>query len=359
MKKIIVSVTNDLVTDQRVDKTCEVLTQTGFDVLLVGRKLKKSLPIQRNYGVRRFQLFFNKGILFYAEFTIRLFFFLLFSKKDVLFSNDLDSLLPNYWVGKIQQKKIIFDSHELFSEIPELIHKKRVKNVWLTLERTYLPKLKNIITVSDAIKNHYHALYGVKATVIRNVPKIHTIRKVRLEDTFADKKIILYQGSVNIGRGIELMIDTITLLEDCIFVVIGEGDILDQLKKKVRDLGLESSVLFLGKKTPEELKALTPNAAAGISLEEDLGLNYRYALPNKIFDYIHGNVPVVVSDLPEMRLIIEKYAVGEVLKERSPEILAETLLRIRTKDYKHNLINAAKELNWSKEKEKLKNLITS
>jgi len=133
LKRILISVTNDLTTDQRVEKTCEALSEIGYDVLLVGRKLKKSLPIQRNYMTIRFRLLFNVGFLFYAEFNIRLFIFLLFTKKDLLFSNDVDTLLPNYIISKLQNKKLVFDSHELFSEIPELVHKKRVKNVWLFL----------------------------------------------------------------------------------------------------------------------------------------------------------------------------------------------------------------------------------
>ena len=135
MKRILISVTNDLTTDQRVEKTCEVLSEIGYDVLLVGRKLKKSLPIQRNYKIIRFRLLFNVGFLFYAEFNIRLFIFLLFTKKDLLFSNDVDTLLPHYIISKLQNKKLVFDSHELFSEIPELVHKKRIKNVWFFLEK--------------------------------------------------------------------------------------------------------------------------------------------------------------------------------------------------------------------------------
>tara|TARA_B110000003_G_scaffold200168_2_gene198769 strand:+ start:7919 stop:8998 length:1080 start_codon:yes stop_codon:yes gene_type:complete len=353
LKRIIVSVTNDLVTDQRVDKTCEVLSEIGFQVILVGRKLNKSLPIHRNYKIKRFRLFFNNGVLFYAEYNIRLFLFLLFSKKEILFSNDLDTLLPNYLIGKLQRKKIIFDSHELFSEIPELVHKKIVKKIWLYIERRIIPKLQNIITVSESIKNHYYNLYGVSATVIRNVPKTNEINRINLEEVTKGKKIILYQGSVNIGRGIELMIETMPLLKDYLFIVVGDGDILDNLKKKVNTLSLQRKVIFIGKKTPEELKKITPNASIGMSLEEDIGLNYRYALPNKIFDYIHGNVPIVASNLPEMKFIIEKYAIGELLKERTSKVLANIILKMTEKDYNNNLKDAVKELNWEKEKDKL------
>ena len=353
MKRILISVTNDLTTDQRVEKTCEVLSEIGYDVLLVGRKLKKSLPIQRNYKTIRFRLLFNKGFLFYAEFNIRLFIFLLFTKKDLLFSNDLDTLLPNYIIGKLQNKKLVFDSHELFSEIPELVNKQRVKKVWLFLEKTIIPKLQNVITVSDSIKNHYHNLYGISAIVIRNIPKIEHINQKNFEIDAEEKKVILYQGSVNIGRGIELMIDTMALLDEYLFIVIGDGDILEQLKEKVSNLSLHNKVNFLGKKTPNELKKLTPNATIGMSLEEDLGLNYRYALPNKIFDYLHANVPVIVADLPEMRSLIKKHPIGEILIERTPKTLAKTIINMTNISYEKELKTAKKELNWSKEKEKL------
>jgi glycosyltransferase involved in cell wall biosynthesis len=353
LKRILISVTNDLTTDQRVEKTCEVLSEIGYDVLLVGRKLKKSLPIQRNYKTIRFRLLFNKGFLFYAEFNIRLFIFLLFTKKDLLFSNDLDTLLPNYIIGKLQNKKLVFDSHELFSEIPELVNKQQVKNVWVYLEKTIIPKLQNVITVSDSIKNHYHNLYGISAIVIRNIPKIKKISQKNFEIDAKGKKVILYQGSVNIGRGIELMIDTMALLDEYLFIVIGDGDILEQLNEKVSNLSLHNKVKFLGKKTPEELKELTPNATIGMSLEEDLGLNYRYALPNKIFDYLHANVPVIVADLPEMRSLIKKHPIGEILIERTPKTLAKTIISMTNNSYEKELKTAKKELNWSKEKEKL------
>jgi len=358
LKKIIVSVTNDLVTDQRVDKTCEVLLDMDFDVLLVGRKLKKSPPIVRNYSTKRFRLLFNKGILFYAEFNIRLFLFLLFTKKYMLISNDLDTLLPNYLIGILQRKKLIFDSHELFSEIPELVTKPRVKKVWLYLEKTIIPRLQNIITVSDSIKNHYHYLYGISATVVRNIPKREEINQKKIKLNTEGKKVILYQGSVNIGRGLELMIDTMPLLDEYLFLVIGDGDILKQLEKKVTNLSLESKVKFLGKKTPKQLKNLTPNATIGMSLEEDLGLNYRYSLPNKIFDYIHGNVPVIVADLPEMRAIIERHPVGKILSERTPKSLAKSIISMTNNNYKKELKAAKEDLNWSKEKEKLTSIFS-
>ena len=353
MKRIVISVTNDLTTDQRVAKTCEVLLEIGYDVLLVGRRLKKSLPIERDYRTVRFRLLFNKGLLFYAEFNIRLFIFLLFTKKNLLYSNDLDTLLPNYLIGRIQQKTLVFDSHELFSEIPELVTKPRVKNFWLYLEKTIIPTLKNVITVSGSIKKHYLNLYGVSATVVRNIPKLEKINPQKFEINTEGKNVIIYQGAVNIGRGIELMIEAMPLLDEYLFIVIGDGDILKELIEKVMRLNLNNKVKFLGKITPDKLKKLTLNGTIGISLEEDLGLNYRFALPNKIFDYLHANIPILTADLPEMRALIEKYSVGEILHERTPEVLAKTIMSMTKKSYTKELTLAKEKLNWTKEKKKL------
>ncbi len=140
MKRIIVSVTNDLTTDQRVAKVCDTLTKMGFSVLLIGRKLKNSENINRNYKIVRFRLLFNKGFLFYAEYNLRLFFKLLFLKKDVLLSNDLDTLLPNYLIHKIFKTKLVYDSHELFTEVPELTNRPFVQKFWLTIEKNIFTK---------------------------------------------------------------------------------------------------------------------------------------------------------------------------------------------------------------------------
>src|SRR6478735_10941986 len=118
-KKIIVSVSNDLSTDQRVKKVCAYLHANGFEVVLLGRKLKNSLEItDRPYKTKRFNLWFNKGALFYANLNIRLFFYLLFHKSDWLLANDLDTLPANYYArGK---RVLVYDTHEIFCEVPEL-----------------------------------------------------------------------------------------------------------------------------------------------------------------------------------------------------------------------------------------------
>ena len=359
MKRIIVTVSNDLVTDQRVHKMCCTLIEMGYDLLLIGRKHGSQETLYRDYATKRISMLFHRGFLFYAELNLRLFFLLFFTKKEMLFSNDLDTLIPNYFVAKLQRKELIFDSHELFSEIPELKHRKLIKQFWLTIERWILPRLTKVITVSDAIKKHYKNLYGIEAVVIRNLPLEKSVHQQSFPFPTENKNIILYQGAVNIGRGIELMLETIKLLDNCVLVIIGTGDIIEVLKQKVSSQTLENKVRFMGKVLPKDLKQFTPNATIGLSLEEDIGLNYRYALPNKLFDYIQAEVPVIVADLPEMKKLVETYQVGEILWERSPKSLAKLILKVISNNYTIALQKAKRELTWIKEKDKLIRLLNS
>lgn len=360
MQRVIVSVTNDLVYDQRVHRVCTSLIEMGYEVLLIGRMLPGSIPLERKYSIKRMRLFFNKGFLFYAEYNIRLFFKLLFTKKDILLANDLDTLLPNFFVSRMLNKKLVFDSHELFSEIPELNNRPKVKWLWRSLEKIIIPKLNNCYTVSESIAHHYKTNYKTDFIVIRNLPekgkrKIENVDLPKIDN----KKIILYQGAVNIGRGLELMIEAIPLLNNTIFLIVGDGDIKEQLVSKVAQADLGEKVQFLGKVLPEELQSITSQASLGISLEEDLGLNYRYALPNKLFDYILAKVPVLVSDLPEMKQLVKNYDVGVVLKRRTPENLANIIIEMLEKDkssWDTQLRKAADEFIWEKESKKLNKL---
>ncbi|MCI2229853.1 glycosyltransferase [Polaribacter sp. MSW13] len=361
MKRVIVSVTTDLSTDQRVAKVCTTLHTAGYNILLVGRKQKNSLKIERNYKTKRIKLLFNKGFLFYAEYNFRLFFLLLFSKKDILLSNDLDTLLANFLVSKIQQKPIVFDSHELFSETPELVNKPSIKQFWLSLERLMIPKLKNNYTVCKSIADFYSEKYNSEFKIIKNLPLQKELKPSHFPFQVNDKKVILYQGSVNIGRGLELMIEAVQHLPNCIFVIAGSGDILDRLQKETIAKKIEDKVKFLGKIDPKKLHNITPLAAIGISLEEDLGLNYRFALPNKIFDYIQAQVPVLVSNLPEMKQVILNYNVGEIALNRNPKIIADQIKKMLKKDFSKALQKAKNDLIWENQEEELigifKNLV--
>ena len=353
LKKIIVSITNDISTDQRVEKVCNTLLNAGYEILLIGKQNENSKPLERNYSTKRISVFFKKGILFYVEFNLKLFFILLFTKKNMLLANDLDTLLPNYLVSLLQRKKIVYDSHELFPEIPELVNRPFAKKIWTVLEKTILPKLKNTYTVCNSIAAFYNDKYATDFKTIINLPTKKEIVKTTFPFNYTDEKIILYQGAINVGRGLELMIETMSFLENCIFVIIGDGDIFESLKEKAITKNLTHKVYFLGRKNPKELHKITPLANLGISIEEDLGLNYRFALPNKIFDYIQANVPILVSDLPEMKSVVLNYKVGEIVTNRDPKKLAHQIENLLKKDFTITLEKAKKSLIWEHQEELL------
>ena len=368
-KKIIVSVTTDLYSDQRVHKTCLSLSRFGYDVLVVGRYLGKNIlskqneQKQRPYDVKRFHLFFNKGFLFYMTYNIRLFFFLFFNKFDILLSNDLDTLLPNYIISKIKRKSLVYDSHELFTEVPELKNRNFIKSFWLFIEGIVFPKLNHIITVSNSISDYYNKKYKKKLIVIRNVPNIKSDYK-SLNKNYLDnimQKIncvngykIIYQGSLNKDRGIELMIDCMSYVEATLFIV-GDGDVKKDLEKMVILKKMTQNVIFLGRVPFFYLNKITSKMDLGLSFEEDACLAYKFALPNKIFDYIHAKIPVLVSDLPEMKALVNKYNVGQVLKSRAPKLASQQIINIleNKSNYIDSVVKAKTKLCWENEEKKL------
>jgi len=357
-KKIIVSVTNDLVADNRVHKVCTSLEKMGFSVLLIGRLLPNSLEVSRSYATKRMRLFFKKGACFYAEFNLRLFLFLLFKKADILLANDLDTLTANYLVSKLKGITLVYDSHEYFTEVPELIQRPRVKRIWEGLERKMLPNIHYCYTVCNSIANIYNQKYQTSFKVVRNIP----LQKNRTQAISVDseEKTILYQGALNIGRGLEQAIQAMHFIEAKL-IIAGDGDIKQQLENLVKKEALEAKVQFTGRLPIDELAKLTPMANLGLSIEEDLGLNYRFALPNKLFDYIHAGVPVVVSNLPEMKAIVEAYAIGAIALSHQPKELAKTINEAllnpsKRKIWKENLQTAAEELRWENEEKVLQHL---
>ena len=322
LKKAIVCVTNDLTTDQRVRKTCMALMKCGYDVIETGRLLPDSMEFNPPYTIRRTKLGFNSGALFYAEYNIRLFFYLLFAKVDLIFSNDLDTLPAAFLASRIKRKKLIYDTHEYFTEMPELVGRKRVQAIWKAFERTIFPKLNNIITVNDSIARLYAGEYHKEIHVVRNIPPAFHPEKIKSRTELGlpeDNMILILQGTgINIDRGAEEIVLAMKYMENIMLLIVGSGDVLTKLKDMVRSEKLEEKVMFRPKMPFEELRQYTMNANLGLALDKDTNLNYRFSLPNKLFDYIHSRIPVLASDLPEIKEIIEKYDIGFFIPNHTP-----------------------------------------
>jgi len=353
--KITVSVTNDLVTDQRVHKVCTTLMQNGYEVKLIGRRLHKSKPIIRLYQTKRMKLLFNHTMFFYAEFNIRLFLYLLLAKTDIYLSNDTDTLLANYFASVIRRKPLVFDAHEIFPEAPEVTDRKWVKKVWTAIEDHLFPHLKSAYTVCGSIAAYYKKRYKINMQVVRNIPpkKVKSLPLMRFIDSPINergKRIIIYQGAVNRGRGIEWMINAMPFLDNFIFYIVGDGDKLEELKEKVREMQLTDKIIFTGQIPFENLPAYTVRADVGINLLENWGLSYYYSLPNRIFDYIREEVPVLSCDFPEIHNIITKYNIGILINNFDPQYIASIVKQMALKGKDRSAFALAnEELCWENE----------
>jgi len=367
MKRVIVSVTTDLIIDQRVHKVCLFLKKQGLDVMLVGRKRRNSLPLgERSYKTKRMFLLFDRGPLFYAEYNIRLFFFLLFKRVDILVSNDLDTLLANYLISKMKGAKLVYDSHEYYTELPELQERKFVRSIWKCIEARILPKITHCYTVSESVAEAYHKEYGIRMGVVRNVPMANMKSmalgaRIQNPPLAENLKLIMYQGTLNTGRGIYQVLDAMVLLDGVLFVIVGDGYDLENIKKRTAELKITDKVKFTGQVPLEQLPAYTSQADLGLVLEENVGLSYLYSLPNKLFDFIHAGVPVLASSLVEIKRIYEKYEIGEMIENYDPKHIAGKInFMLSNNDkralWKENLKKAAEEYCWENEEKELKKI---
>ncbi|OYT12330.1 MAG: hypothetical protein B6I18_01065 [Bacteroidetes bacterium 4572_112] len=310
---------------------CDSIQSMGFSIVLLGRKLPDSNDIiDRNYKIRRFKLPFTKGAFFYASLNIRFFFYLLFHKADVLVANDLDTLLQ----------------------------------VWLKIEKWIFPKLKYVITVNKSIADIYSAKYGNSISIVRNLPnklnKFEAITKKELQIEHIDKYIIMQGAGINMDRGAEELVEAMLYVNNTKLLIVGNGDIIPKLKVEVNSSNLKDKVIFIEKQNHKRLMSYTYHAELGLSLDKDSNMNYRFSLPNKIFDYINMGIPILVSDLVELRNIVNNYNVGRVLKQHSPKEIAKQINEMIEQDcktmLKANLDKASNELNWETQEAVIKDI---
>ena len=353
VKKLVFTVTNDLSYDQRMQRICSTLAEAGYDVLLVGRKLKTSLPLSKtNYRQQRLKCWFSKGKLFYSEFNIRLFFFLLFKKMDCICAIDLDTILPCYYISKLNGVNRVYDAHEYFSQLDEVISRPKIYRFWKKIEKRMIPKFKNGYTVCDSLAEEFKKNYNANYKVVRNVPLlIESNEQARSED------IILYQGAVNKGRGLEKLALSMKNVNAKLWIC-GNGNFMDEMRSVVQANELSGKVIFFGMLLPEELKKRTAQAYIAVNPFEGKGLNQYLSLSNKFFDYIHAGIPQVTMNYPEYKKINNQFKIAELIDDLDPETIAKAINKLVTNKelyllLKQNCLAAKQELNWQKEKDKL------
>jgi glycosyltransferase involved in cell wall biosynthesis len=357
-KRIICTVTNDLTYDRRMDRICNALADAGYDVVLVGRKLKDSLPLREGkYKGVRLRCFFNTGFLFYKEFNLRLFFYLLFTRFDIACACDLDTALPVLSAAKLKGKKSVYDAHEFYTESPELVGRPGVKNVWEWIGRLTVPHFDAHYTVGERIATLLREKYDVNFNIIRNIAPASSAPE-QIKPIIERDDILLYQGAINIGRGLETLIEAMVELPGWQLWLAGEGDITAKLKSKAELLNVTDRVSFLGWVKPINLPMLMQQAKISVNLRDKASMNDYLSLPNKFFDAIHAGLPSINMDFPEYRAICDKYPVSFLIGTLSVDAICNVIRLVEIDPMllikmSEACIDAAREYTWANEGKRL------
>lgn len=352
-KNIVFAVINELNSDQRMQRTCNSLLNNGFHVTLIGKYHADSAPlINKPFKQIRLFLFFTRGKLYYLEYNIKLFIKLLFIKCDIIGAIDLDGMLASYLAAKIRGKILTYDAHEYFTELPEIVERPITKKMWQWIEKKCLPSAKIAYTINDCYAKLYEKNYLQKFEIIRNA----TVLEDKIFPTTTGN-YILYQGAVNVGRGVEEMILAMNELHYKL-IICGKGDQLEYCKELVRTNKLESKVEFKGFVEPNELKKITIEAKIGFTLFSNKGFSYYYSLANRFFDYMHNAVPQIAVDFPEYRAINERFEIAILVSDIEVTTLINAVNRLLYEPglydrLRSNCMNARLHYNWQNEEIKL------
>lgn len=352
-KRIVCTVTNDLNFDQRMIRICTSLAHAGYDVTIIGFKRKNSPPVvSRPYKQIRLPIIAEKGKLLYIDFWIKLFFKLLFIKADIFCAIDLDTIMPVYYASKLRRKKRVYDAHELFTELQEVVTRPTMYKIWKWIEQHTVPEFPVGYTVGAFIAEEFKRRYDVHYQLVRNMTLLKPIMPVEKQEKF-----ILYQGAVNIGRCFEYLIPAMKNI-NARLIVCGAGNFYKEAIALTKKNKLEDKIIFKGYVPPEELKKYTSEAYIGITLFEAIGPSNKWSLANRFFDYMHHAVPQLCMKYPEYEKINGEYEVAYLIDEPTPEKIAAGINYLLTNEehYKRlqeNCMRAREKYNWQQEEKTL------
>jgi glycosyltransferase involved in cell wall biosynthesis len=307
--------------------------------------------------------------------------------KDIdynyVWCNDLPTLNAGYNISKKLNTRLIYDSHEIFVEtINQFFPKKSnfiklfifrllifiMKTHGRIVEKKILQRVDSFITVNESILTYFKEKYTInKGYVVMNLPRIsdtnfstEIIDFCKLYNWDKSSKILLYQGVLNHGRGLELLIETIAILpKEYKLIILGNGPLLNSLIAKKENYNLNESIEFINMVKLSELPKFTRGATLGVNLLEAFNLSKKLASPNKLFEYIHAGIPVIASDTIENKIVINQFNIGIVTSNDTFSI-KQKILSISDYDhkrYKENTVSAAKHYNWENQEKTILDVI--
>jgi len=344
-----------------MQRICGSLAAAGYQVQLVGWQRPASVALgPAPYAQHRLRGFFQRGKLFYLEYNLRLLLHLLGQRASLWACADLDAALPTWLRARLGGQPFAYDAHELFTDTPEVVGRPAVQRAWRWVEDFIVPRAQLRYTVGPALARLFEARHpGCTFAVVRNVPVAEdsgwgrgpgagegkakeaasaavganqpgsAAASAQAPGTWHQVPMLLYQGALNAGRGLEALLAAMPQMPARL-VVCGEGDLSAALRQQAAALGLLASgqVEFRGYVLPAELRRLTAQATVGIMLLENAGLSYYYSLANKFFDYVQAGIPQLCIDFPEYRALCQQHPVAELVPDLAPATLAAALGRL-------------------------------
>jgi len=257
-------------------------------------------------------------------------------EPDYFHAHELDVLESCVLAAENKKTKVIYDSHELerFRNLP---WSKKAMKVRGDMEGKYIKKVDKVITVSPGITNKIKEIYKINNVItIRNTPALKFI-EYNVKQTLREKlglpitiPLIVYTGLITFNRGVEDIINSLKYLPDYHFSTVGpcNEEVMAKLTKLVSELDLADRIHFVDKVTPIEVVSFISSGDISVIPIKDTCLSYKYCLPNKLFEAIFAKLPIVASDLPDMRCVIDTYQAGEVYLDSSPECIADTIRKV-------------------------------
>ncbi len=347
-------------TDARVTNEAITVGKEGKDVTVIALNDHKTTPEFEDRGDFKVTRVSRKSPKFQKLFTtLRLAAAAIKEKAGVYHANDLNTTIPGFIASRFWGTRLIYDAHEVSTDRMGW----KFKKLYYLLEKFMIRRADVVITTNETRAKFFQETYGInKPVILRNAPRYQVLNSDnRIRQTLGipeEIKIVLYQGGLQPERGLENLVRAVSDLSDVVLVFIGYGKLEEKLKLLVKNEGVEDKVFFLGMIPNEELLKWTASADVGMQVLQNTCFNHYSSISNKIHEYIMAGIPVVASDLPEMKNIVNSYGAGVTVDPDDPKSIREGicfLLRddAEYKKYKQNCYEAAKVLNWEHEEEKL------
>ncbi len=366
-KNICIAFLGNAYYDTRVMNLYASLKNLNYKIKIVSFEwLQRKENPQLNSEIKLFNIRRRPSLLFYLSFVFHTVKEFLFCRCDYFFAEDVFTLPIAALLKKIKKFKIIYDSRELYPFLAGLKGKNKNQEFVAHIEKKNIYSTDRVLVTGEMDKEFLEDYYKIDNVLLqRNLPLKREIKRKNLHEEFKIPEgdfILIYQGVLLKGRGITLIIKALKYLDNVKFLILGEGDFKEEFELFAKENKVSEKVIFAGRVNQTELLNYTAGGDVGLAVIENLSKSYYYALPNKLFEYIAAGVPQIVSALPQMKGIVEKFGTGLVVEDLSPENIANVIKNLlaskeRLAEYKDNCAKAFEELNWEKEFSKNKELI--